>query len=123
MTRVLAIDARAASEEPAGRGRVVRELLSALAQLPEAENDRFLLFGRRAWGDLDDRFQWDLNPLPDPLWHLAAARAADRSAHALFSTNSYLTAWFARVPTAVLVHDMIAFVPGARPQARAAYIE
>jgi alpha-1,3-rhamnosyl/mannosyltransferase len=39
------------------------------------------------------------------------------------STNSYLTAWMLRVPCAVLVHDLIAFLPDARPQKGAARIE
>jgi glycosyltransferase involved in cell wall biosynthesis len=118
----IAIDARAAVEVPAGRGRYVRELLLALARQPEA--NRYLLYARSPWdARLDERFEWRLIPSRDPLWHLRAARAASREAQVMLSTNSYLTAWFTTIPTAVVVHDMIAFVPEARPQRRASLIE
>jgi glycosyltransferase involved in cell wall biosynthesis len=71
---------------------------------------------------LDERFRWVTSGLRDPLWHVQAARRA-RRADVLLSTNSYLTAWLARVPTAIVVYDLVAFTPGARPQRRAALIE
>ena len=118
----IAIDARAAAEVPAGRGRYVRELLLALARLPD--QNRYLIYARSRWdGPLDERFEWKLIDSPDPIWHLRAARAATRDADVLLSTNSYLTAWFTRIPTAVVVYDMIAFHADARPQRRAALIE
>ena len=61
--------------------------------------------------------------LPDGAWHLWAALAASRRTDVFLSTNSYLTAWFTRVPTGVLVYDLIAFLPGTAPQRRAALIE
>jgi len=122
---VIAIDARAAAEVPAGRGRYVRELLSALAQLPEAGDVRFELWAREAWANpsLDERFAWRLVGLPDPAWHLAVALRA--RGDAFLSTNSYLTAWATRIPTTVVVFDLISFVPGAATSAqrRAARIE
>jgi alpha-1,3-rhamnosyl/mannosyltransferase len=39
------------------------------------------------------------------------------------STNSYLTAWFTTVPTAIVVYDLVPFIEGAEAQARAARIE
>ena len=39
------------------------------------------------------------------------------------STNSYLTAWFTSVPTAIVVYDLVAFLDGAQAQSRAARIE
>ncbi|MBN9225396.1 MAG: hypothetical protein ABS63_01855 [Microbacterium sp. SCN 70-27] len=120
----IGIDARAAAEVPAGRGRYVRELLTALERLPEAASERFSLFAREPWGDLDpERFRWVLIDLPDPLWHLAAAWRANRTTRAFLSTNSYLTAWFTRVPTGVVVYDLVPFIDGAHAQARAARIE
>jgi alpha-1,3-rhamnosyl/mannosyltransferase len=123
MSLRIGIDARAAADVPAGRGRVVRELLRALA----ARDDRhsYLLYARRPWdeGGLDDRFRWRLSQLPDPWWHLRTALAANRESDVFLSTNSYLTAWFTRVPTTVVVFDMIAFQPGAAAQSRAARIE
>lgn len=124
MSRPLGIDARAAAEVPAGRGRYVRELLLALERIPEAANERFVLYAREPWGDLDPaRFSWSTIGLPDPAWHVAAALRANRQVRAYLSTNSYLTAWFTRVPTAVAVMDLVAFIDGAQAQARAARIE
>jgi glycosyltransferase involved in cell wall biosynthesis len=118
----IGIDARAAAEVPAGRGRYVRELLAALAR--RDDDARYLLYARERWdGPLDERFEWRLIDAGDPLWHLRAARAANHEARVFLSTNSYLTAWFTRIPCAVVVHDMIAFHRDARPQRRAALIE
>lgn len=109
---------------PAGRGRYVRELLTALERLPAAAEERFVLYAREPWGDLDPaRFEWSIISLPDPLWHLEAARRANRETRSFLSTNSYLTAWFTRVPTAVVVYDLVPFIDGAQSQARAARIE
>ncbi|HET8673605.1 MAG TPA: glycosyltransferase family 1 protein [Thermoleophilaceae bacterium] len=120
---VIGVDARAAAEVPAGRGRVVRELLEALARLPGEHS--FALFCRRPAEELelDGRFRWHAIDAPDPLWHLRAALAANRSCAVFLSTNSYLTVWFLRVPCAIVVHDLIAFRPGTHPQRRAALIE
>ncbi len=123
MGLTVAIDARAAAEVVAGRGRYVRQLLLALADLPEAADDRYLLLAREPWGELGGRFSWETLGLPDPLWHLAAARRGSRRADVLLSTNSYLTAWFTTVPTAIVVYDLVAFAEGARAQSRAARIE
>jgi len=120
----IGIDARAAAEVPAGRGRYVRELLTALERLPEAADEKFVLYARQPWGDLDPRrFTWSLVSLPDPLWHLAAASRANRETRAFLSTNSYLTAWFTRVPTSVVVYDLVPFIETAHGQSRAARIE
>ena len=122
MTPPFGIDARAAAEVPAGRGRVVRELLAALAHLDG--NDRYLLYCREpATLELDDRFTWSPIAFADPLWHLAAAHRASRECGAFLSTNSYLTAWFTRVPCAVIVYDLVPFIAGVHGQPRAARIE
>lgn len=122
MATTFGIDARAAAEVPAGRGRVVREALTALARLDGDE--RYVLYCREpATLALDERFEWRQIGLPDPLWHLEAARRASSRCAAFLSTNSYLTAWFTRVPCAVIVYDLVAFTDGARAQRRAARIE
>ncbi len=120
---IIGVDARAAAEVPAGRGRVVRELLEAVAKLPGEH--AYELFCRRPAQELelDGRFRWQSIDAPDPLWHVRAAVAANRSCHVFLSTNSYLTAWFLRVPCAIVVHDLIAFRHGTHPQRRAALIE
>ncbi|MEA2233990.1 MAG: hypothetical protein QOD83_3806 [Solirubrobacteraceae bacterium] len=122
MALTFGIDARAAAEVPAGRGRVVREVLAALARLDGDE--RYLLYCREpAELELDERFEWRAVDRPDPLWHLDTARRASRQCAAFLSTNSYLTAWFTRVPCAVMVYDLVPFIAGAQPQKRAAWIE
>jgi len=108
---------------PAGRGRVVRELLLAL-EASDSEH-RFRVFCRRPWTEasLGARFDWVADRLPDPLWHVATAARASRTCDVFLSTNSYLTAWMLRVPCAVIVHDMIAFLPHAPAHPAAARIE
>jgi glycosyltransferase involved in cell wall biosynthesis len=120
---IVGIDARAATEVPAGRGRVVRELLPALASI-EAPHG-FRLYARRPWeeAELPPNFEWATTRLRDPLWHAATAARASRDCDVFFSTNSYLTAWGLTIPSAVLVHDLIAFVPSARAQTRSGRIE
>jgi glycosyltransferase involved in cell wall biosynthesis len=124
MTLTVGIDARAAAEVPAGRGRYVRELLAALQRLEDASDARFVLYARQRWGDLDPaRFTWRLDGLPDPVWHLAAAARASRDTDVFLSTNSYLTAWFCRKPTAVVVYDLVPFVDRANAKTSSARIE
>jgi glycosyltransferase involved in cell wall biosynthesis len=122
VTLTIGIDARAATEEGAGGGRVVRELLRALAARPERH--RYVLYARRRWDEpLDGRFAWREIPSRDPLWHLRVARAASRECDVFLSTNSYLTSWFLRIPSAPMVFDLVAFDPALRPQRRSGLIE
>ena len=120
---IVGIDARAAAEVPAGRGRVVRELVTTLAAMEQPH--RFVLYCRRPWDGLDPvpTMRWAPVSVPDPLWHVVAAARASSQCDVFLSTNSYLTAWMLRVPCAVLVYDLIAFLPEARPQKSAARIE
>ena len=116
----IGIDARAATEVPAGRGRVVRELLLELTRDPRGHD--WALYARERWdeaGGLD----WRLVGGRDPVWHLRAARAANRECDVFLSTNSYLTAWFTRIPVVPMVADMVAFLPGTAAQRRAGVIE
>ena len=120
---IVGVDARAATEVPAGRGRVVRELLPALASIEAAH--RFRLYSRRPWeeAELPANFEWVTIRRRDPLWHAATAVQASRDCEVFFSTNSYLTVWGLTIASAVLVHDLIAFVPSARAQTRSGRIE
>ncbi len=116
------IDARAAAEEPAGRGRVVREVLRALAA--RDDDHVYDLYAREPWdAPLDERFRWRSIRSRDPVWHLRAAREANASADAFLSTNSYLTAWFLRVPSVVVVYDLVPFQPGIAARRSAHLIE
>lgn len=120
----IGVDARAAAEVPAGRGRVVRELLRALAARQD-QGLRYVLYARERWAgaDLDERFAWHLISAPDPWWHLRTALAASRACSVFLSTNSYLTTWFTRVPAVAIVYDMIPFEPEMRPNRRSVVIE
>ena len=119
----IGIDARAASEVPAGRGRVVRELLRALAAR-EHRDCRYVLYARHAWEEsLDERFRWRLLDARDPRWHVLAARSANRECDVFLSTNSYLTMSFLRIPAVTIVYDLTTFEPSMRPNRRSTVIE
>jgi alpha-1,3-rhamnosyl/mannosyltransferase len=120
----IGIDARAAAEVPAGRGRVVRELLRALAARPE-DGRRYVLYARERWAqdELDKRFRWRLIDAGDPWWHMRTARAANRECEVFLSSNSYLTAWFLRIPCVPIVYDLVSFEDGMRPNRRSQVIE
>jgi glycosyltransferase involved in cell wall biosynthesis len=124
----IGIDARSATEVGAGRGRVVRELLRALA-VREHDNNRYVLYARQQWADpaLDGaphgRFHWRLSKTRNPFWHLLAARAASRECDVFLSANSYLTTWFASIPTVPIVFDLVTFEPAMRPNRVSAVIE
>src|SRR5439155_12387903 len=118
----IGIDARAAIEVPAGRGRVVRELLRALAARQDAHSYR--CYARTRWEEpLDARFEWREIGARDPWWHLRAARAAQRECDVFLSSNSYLTPLFMRKPAVVIVYDLLAFDRAMRPNRRSAVVE
>jgi glycosyltransferase involved in cell wall biosynthesis len=119
----IGIDARAAAEVAAGRGRFVREILLALAER-EDRDVRFVCYARSTWGELPEpRFQWRLPAARDPWWHVLAARDANRRCDVFLSTNSYLTAWLLRIPAVCVVYDMVAFDRAHQPNRRSAVIE
>jgi alpha-1,3-rhamnosyl/mannosyltransferase len=118
----IGIDARAAVEVPAGRGRVVRELLKALAA--RDDQHRYRCYARTDWKEpLGTRFTWSLIPAADPLWNLRAARRASRQCDVFLSTNSYLTTWFLTIPGVPIVYDLVTFEPAMRPSRRSMLIE
>ncbi|HWH12729.1 MAG TPA: glycosyltransferase [Solirubrobacteraceae bacterium] len=118
----IGIDARAATEVRAGRGRVVRELLRELARRPEQH--RYRCYTRQPWDGVSDaRLEWVLVDAGDPLWNLRVARLASRECDVFLSTNSYLTTWFLAIPGVPIVYDLVAFDPAMRPNRRSALIE
>jgi alpha-1,3-rhamnosyl/mannosyltransferase len=121
MPLTIGIDARAAAEVPAGRGRLVRELLGELSL--RGERHRYRLYARTAWETPDERFEWALTRYGDPWWNLATARRASRECDVFLSSNSYLTAWLLTVPSVVIVYDLVAFDATMRPSRRSALIE
>jgi glycosyltransferase involved in cell wall biosynthesis len=118
----IGIDARAATEVVAGRGRVVRELLRAFAEREDAHTYR--CYARERWPEpLDERFRWELIGARDPLWHVRTAVAASRQCDVFLSTNSYLTVGLLRVPAVAIVYDLIIFDHAMHPNRRSALIE
>jgi glycosyltransferase involved in cell wall biosynthesis len=140
----IGIDARAAVEVPAGRGRVVRELLRVLAAGGEdgartggapaagasAGDARYVLYTREPWDDpalaaavRAGRLRWCAIDAREPWWHVRAARRANRECDVFFASNSYVTPQFLRIPCVALVHDLIAFDRAMRPNRRSRAIE
>jgi glycosyltransferase involved in cell wall biosynthesis len=118
----IGIDARAAAEVSAGRGRFVREILLALSA--RADDVRYVCYARsRSEQQLDERFEWRLIDAPDPRWHLHAAHAANGECDVFLSSNSYLTPWMLRIPAVTVIYDMVAFDRAHRPNRRSAVIE
>ena len=114
----IGIDARAAIDVPAGRGRVVRELLRALGERDDPHAYR--LYTRRPWGSLDERFTWIELAGRGPLWHLRAARLASRECDVFLSCNSNLIVWFTTVPTVPIIHDLVSVDRSLAPSVRQA---
>lgn len=105
----IAIDARAAAEVPAGRGRYVRELLAGLTRL-EDEHE-YLLFARRRWedADLDARFRWNTPSAPGLSWPLVAGAQMSRCADVGLACTSYAMTLPWRIPGASIVWDFAPF--------------
>jgi glycosyltransferase involved in cell wall biosynthesis len=105
----IAIDARAAAEVPAGRGRYVRELLNGLGR-SNADHE-FLLYGRERWadGDLDARFRWRTFAAPGLAWPLLAGARMSSSADVALACTSYAITAPWRIPGAAIVWDFAPF--------------
>ncbi len=111
----IAIDARAAAEVPAGRGRYVRELLRALSR--RADPHQYVLYARTPWADggLDERFGWVTPRAPGLAWPLAAGAAMNARADVALACTSYAMALPWRIPGASIVWDFAAFDPALSP--------
>jgi glycosyltransferase involved in cell wall biosynthesis len=118
VTLTIGIDARPATGESAGIGRVVRELLRALARREDPH--RYRLYAHTAWDEpADPRFAWRCSAAAEPLWHVRASMVASRECDVLLSMGSYLPAWFARIPVVPVVYDLVPFHRDLLPQRRA----
>ncbi len=123
--RKIGIDARAAAEVPAGRGRVVRELLRTLAARDD-DGTSFLLYARSRWDGAElpaERFRWRLFGAGEARWHPRVAFAANRECDVFLSSNSYLTGMFLRIPYVPIVYDLTTFEPSMRPKRRSVIVE
>jgi glycosyltransferase involved in cell wall biosynthesis len=101
----IGIDARAAAEVPAGRGRYVRELVRAMLSL-EGDHE-LILFGRRSWAL--PRSRWRLVSTLDPAWAVHVGLTVRAHCDVFLATGSYLLCAVSRVPTAATVFDLVAF--------------
>jgi glycosyltransferase involved in cell wall biosynthesis len=107
----IGIEAWAAGEVPAGRGRYLRELLRHLAPLASAHE--LVLYGHEAWADpalaAHPRCRWALRSGTGPRWLTAVARAAARDCDVLLAPTSYALCAAAPVPSVGVVFDLVAF--------------
>jgi glycosyltransferase involved in cell wall biosynthesis len=105
----IAIDARAAAEVPAGRGRYVRELIRALSRLPV--DHEFILYARQRWSEasLDRRFRWRIVSAPGLSWPLVVGERMSREADVALACTSYAITAPWRIPGAAIVWDFAPF--------------
>jgi glycosyltransferase involved in cell wall biosynthesis len=105
----IAIDARAAAEVPAGRGRYVRELIRSLTRI-DADHE-YVLYARRPWSgvSLDSRFRWEIVGAPGLSWPLVVGRRMSRSVDVALACTSYAITAPWRIPGAAIVWDFAPF--------------
>ncbi len=105
----IAIDARAAAEVPAGRGRYVRELIRALAA--RRDDHEYLLYARTAWREApsDPRISWHKPQAPGLAWPLRAGWWMSRDADVGLACTSYAITVPWRIPGATIVWDFAPF--------------
>jgi glycosyltransferase involved in cell wall biosynthesis len=118
----IGVDGRAAAEEIAGRGRVVRELLRALAARDDPH--RYRIYARSRWEEpLDERFEWTILGGGLASFQRRAMADARRSCDVVLAANSYLSALLTRLPTATIIYDLVAFDPATPPPLRSRVVE
>ncbi|HKP19973.1 MAG TPA: glycosyltransferase family 1 protein [Thermoleophilaceae bacterium] len=98
----IGVDARAAAEVPAGRGRYVRELVRALVELDTGAD--LVLYEREPW-EVDGTRQ-RLVRTRDPFWAGHAGALAARECDVVYATNSFLMAAVAGRRSVAMVHDL-----------------
>jgi len=96
----------------------VRELLAAITAATGEHS--YALYARSRWDGLPEgpRMSWRIVGGREPVWNVRAARAANAECDVHLSTDSYLTGWLLRVPSVLMLHDLIAFDPARMPNRR-----
>ena len=104
----IGVDARAAAEVPAGRGRYVRELLRALAA---ASDHEVIAYAREPWDGAPAAVTWRLIGAARSALESRAARAANRECDVFLATNTLPARRRPAHPGRDFVHDLVAFDP------------
>jgi glycosyltransferase involved in cell wall biosynthesis len=110
----IALDARAAAEVPAGRGRYVRELLRGLSRI-DADHE-YVLYARKRWSEAprDPRFRWRALHAPSLSWPLLAGLEMSRSSSVGLACTSYAITAPWRIPGAAILWDFAPFEASLR---------
>jgi glycosyltransferase involved in cell wall biosynthesis len=115
---LIGVDARALAGDGAGRSRIMREVLPRMVEL--LDGDSLVLYGAPGdpFPDLPDG-AWEFS-IVKRLWHVAVGLRATAACDVLFSANTYISPLFARIPSATIVCDLVAFerFEDAHPRAR-----
>ncbi len=119
----IAFDAREAAGSPAGKGQVVAGLLPALTRIDR--EDQFYVFLK---DDIDIALPANAEKVfisaPSFLWHVAALRKAKELGVDLYvSPTSFIVPAISRIPSLIVVHDMVVFKKVAYHQRKARIIE
>lgn len=103
----IGLDARAAAEVPAGRGRYMRELIRHL--VPLLGEHRLLLYGRGQWNEApnSEQITWRAVAGGERSWPLAAGRTMRGECDVALATSSYLMCAVARRPVLSMVWDLV----------------
>jgi alpha-1,3-rhamnosyl/mannosyltransferase len=108
----IGIEAWAAAEVPAGRGRYLREILRHLAPLATDHGHELVLYAREPWHDealAEHSACWALRAGGGPRWLASVARAAARDCDVLLAPTSYALCALSPVPAVGVVFDLVAF--------------
>ena len=118
----IGIDVREAEGQPAGKGRVVRELAEYLPK--QLKNDEFVFYTKQRFPlETAPNVTWQEVGGKSVLWHRNVAKRANRECDVYLSSTSYVTPRWLKIPTALVVYDLISFKDFAIPQRRAKAIE
>ena len=118
----IGIDVREAEGQPAGKGQVVRELAQLLPSV--MKGDEFTFYAKKKFPlKAAPNVTWQEVSGKSVLWHRNVAKRANKECDAYLATTSYVTSRWLKIPTALIVYDLISFKDFAIPQRRAKAIE
>lgn len=119
----IAIDAREAVGQPAGKGKVVAKLLPALLAA-DAENQYYIFLKSDLETALPANAQKIFITAPSLLWHFAAARRAKKlGVDVYLAPTSFIVPAISKIPSVIVVHDLVALMKIAYHQRKARFVE